>query len=526
MGRINTIFICLILVLGMNSCKEGRTPKAEELPQEVNRYVEPYRPQFHYSPPEKWMNDPNGLVYHEGVYHLFYQYYPGGIVWGPMHWGHAVSKDLVYWEHRPVALYPDENGYIFSGSAVVDHQNSSGLGTADKPPLVAVFTYHNTDLEKAGQTDFQTQGIAYSLDNGQSWIKYHDNPVIPNTEGYKDFRDPKVFWHEESGKWIMVLVAGDHAQLYGSADLKSWEYLSSFGKEQGAHGGVWECPDLFPLKVDDQGQEKWVMIISINPGAPNGGSGTQYFIGDFDGTTFSSGQEDARWIDWGTDNYAGVTYNDVPTGERIFIGWMSNWDYANETPTEAWRSAMTLPRKLRLKQNAGVYTLANYPLTDLGTIFKSEIRKDLTIPAGGSESLDFDHFSQSQIRFRTSGRDFGLAFTNEQGDTLRMRMEGKPGRFVLDRRASGKTDFDPDFAGDPQVMPLTALQDGAVGFRLLMDWSSVEIFIDEGSYAMTSQVFPNGHYTQLLLENAGAEPLLLEDLDVSRAETIWDYTPE
>ncbi len=420
MRTIKPILILALLVLAATSCKEKSEPNPRAEVADTTYFREPYRPQFHFSPREMWMNDPNGLVYHEGLFHLFYQYYPEDIVWGPMHWGHAVSKDMVFWEHRPIALYPDENGMIFSGSAVLDENNTSGFGTADNPPLVAVFTYHDTDGEKAGTSNFQTQGIAYSTDNGQSWIKYLNNPVIANEEGFRDFRDPKVFWHEPSNHWIMVLVAGDHARLYRSGDLKSWEYLSSFGEEQGAHGGVWECPDLFPLKVNEEGEDHWVLIISINPGAPNGGSGTQYFIGSFDGTTFNSKQQDPLWLDWGTDNYAGVTYNNVPSGERIFIGWMSNWDYARTTPTHTWRSAMTLPRKLGLLETANSLVLTNEPLADLGTILKSEVRQDLSLAGNASEAISFDHFSQSQLRLKTEGRNFRMSFINPAGDTLKL----------------------------------------------------------------------------------------------------------
>ena len=285
---------------------------------------------------------------------------------------------MVFWEHLPIALYPDEKGYIFSGSAVFDRNNTSGLGTVGKPPLVAAFTYHDINGERAGRNDFQTQAIAYSLDNGDSWTKYEGNPVLGN-DGIKDFRDPKVFWHEASQKWIMVLVAGEHAMFYSSPDLKEWTYLSEFGREQGAHGGVWECPDLFPLKVVGSDQEIWVLIISINPNAPNGGSGTQYFLGSFDGTTFTSDQQEARWLDWGTDNYAGVTYNNVPGNQRIFIGWMSNWDYARDTPTEKWRSAMTVPRSLSLRETGSVISLFNYPIYDFETVFKSEFKENIVV---------------------------------------------------------------------------------------------------------------------------------------------------
>jgi len=228
--------------------------------------TEALRPQFHFTPQSGWMNDPNGMVYYEGEYHLFYQYYPDSTVWGPMHWGHAVSKDMIRWERLPIALYPDSLGYIFSGSAVIDWRNTSGLGTEQTPAMVALFTYHDPVGEQEGRIDFQTQGIAYSVDKGRTWTKYDRNPVLPNP-GIRDFRDPKVSWNEESHQWVMTLAVKDHIEFYGSPDLKQWNKLSEFGKSIGAHGGVWECPDLFPLK-DEQGNTRWVLFVSINPGGP------------------------------------------------------------------------------------------------------------------------------------------------------------------------------------------------------------------------------------------------------------------
>ena len=510
------------LILGLTACKdkpEALTPKEIAEMNEIY-YSEKFRPQFHFTPEEKWMNDPNGLVYNEGVYHLFYQHYPGDIVWGPMHWGHAISKDMVFWEHKPIALYPDEKGFIFSGSAVLDIKNSSGFGTLETPPLVAIFTYHDMKGEKDGKLDFQTQGIAFSLDNGESWEKYIDNPVISNP-GIRDFRDPKVFWHGASERWILVLVAGDHAQFYNSKDLKSWKYMSEFGKEHGAHGGVWECPDLFPLKVDADGPEKWVLIISNNPGAPNGGSGTQYFIGDFDGTAFTTTQRDAKWLDWGTDNYAGVTYNEAPDDNRIFIGWMSNWTYARDTPTEKWRSAMTVPRELSLRSFGDEITLLSYPIVNFGTILKSEIRKNLQLPPQGSDSIRFDHFNQAEVRFTTKAKDLKLSFSNSGKEALMLTMDSGSNSFYLDRTNSGKTDFQKDFAGSIQQMPIPDLPEQENEFRILMDLSSIEIFINEGQYVMTAQIFPSENYTLLQLANPSESVLTIKNLEISRAETIW-----
>ncbi|MEM6526168.1 MAG: glycoside hydrolase family 32 protein [Bacteroidota bacterium] len=296
-------------------------------------YKELFRPQFHFSPDSMWMNDPNGMVYYDGEYHLFYQYYPDSTVWGPMHWGHAVSADMLHWEHLPIALYPDSLGYIFSGSVVVDHKNTSGFGNNGKPPLVAIFTHHDIDGERAGTNDFQYQSIAYSNDKGRTWLKYKDNPVVPNL-GIRDFRDPKVIWHEQTQRWVMVLAAYDKVQIYTSPDLKNWEYQSDFGIP--GDDRLWECPDLFPMTVSGTGQEKWALIVSIQKKAPNGGTATSYFIGDFDGKTFVADNKKQKWLDYGTDNYAMITWSDIPEsdGRRLAIGWMSNWDYAQVVPTQ------------------------------------------------------------------------------------------------------------------------------------------------------------------------------------------------
>ncbi len=512
---------CTILFLVLISCKQ----KSDEMGH-VNKfgkaavYAELYRPQFHFSPQEKWMNDPNGLLYNDGVYHLFYQYYPDDIVWGPMHWGHATSKDMLHWEHKPIALFPDGHGLIFSGSAVLDSKNTSGFGTAENPPMVAIFTYHNMEKEKAGGSDYQTQGIAYSLDNGDTWVKYDGNPVIGNTD-FKDFRDPKVFWNDKANKWTMLLVAGDHLQIWESEDLKNWNKLSEFGKNQGAHGGVWECPDLFPLKVAGTEEVKWVLLISINPGAPNAGSGTQYFIGDFDGTTFTSDQTENRWIDWGTDNYAGVTYNNTPNDERIFIGWMSNWEYARDTPTTPWRSAMTLPRTLSLKKTGETYELINYPLEAFQTLLNPIVHKDIKVAALQQESIPFTHYNQADVSFTTEARQFQLTFKNKLLETLVLILDGDEKQFTLDRSKSGKVDFQENFAKNAQLMPVPNLPEGEFEVRIFMDWSSVELFINGGQYVMTAQLFPNEPYTDLTIANTGKTELLLRDFEVNQVKRVW-----
>ncbi len=517
MNLKSQLLLFILASAALFSCKE-KEPQIATI-NKSNYYTEPYRPQFHFTPEEKWMNDPNGMVYHKGVYHLFYQYYPEDIVWGPMHWGHATSKDLVTWKHKPIALFPDEHGLIFSGSAVVDFENTSGFGSKENPPLVAIFTYHLMAGEKAGRKDFQTQGIAYSLDNGDTWVKYEGNPVIGN-DGIKDFRDPKVMWYEPTKKWVMSIVAGDHLQLWNSPDLKSWAKLSEFGKDKGAHGGVWECPDLFQLKVEGSDEEKWVLLISMNPGAPNGGSGTQYFVGEFDGEKFTTDQTDIKWLDYGTDNYAGVTYSNAPNDELIFIGWMSNWTYARDTPTEKWRSAMTVPRNLSLKKIGNDYSLFNYPIENLESIIENKNTKDITVVSESNELISFEELNQSEVKFQTSAKNFQLKLSNSSKDELVLTMFGEEQQFVLDRTNSGKVDFQEDFAS-VQMMPVNKLPEGKYEVRLLIDHSSVEVFINKGQYVMTAQLFPNEAFSDLTIENMGESVIELKDFEISAVKRIW-----
>lgn len=514
---MKTFLYVALIVLLFSCCRSEESKKAKNtaIQEAVTAYNEPYRPQYHFTPKEKWMNDPNGLVFYKGDYHLFYQYYPDDIVWGPMHWGHAVSKDMVHWQHKPIALFPDENGLIFSGSAVIDFDNTSGFGTQENPPMVTVFTYHSMEREKEGRLDYQTQGIAYSLDNGDTWKKYEGNPVLKNQEKIKDYRDPKVFWHEASKQWVMLLVAGDRLMVYNSPDLKSWVYQSEFGSDVGAHGGVWECPDVFPLMVDDE--EKWVLLISINPGGPNGGSATQYFVGDFDGKKFTSPQKEARWIDFGADNYAGVTYNNAPNNQRIFIGWMSNWNYARNTPTEVWRSAMTLPRNLSLEKTAGEYFLKSYPLLQIDSIIETSQANEVLIEK--SKVFSAENLNQSEVKFTLNSRDFEMHFFNKSGDTLKLKI--KDDNFYFDRTKSGLVDFEKSFGETVHQMGIDKLPKGETEFRMFLDWSSAEIFINKGQYVMTGQIFPKEFYTQLLIINTGPQPLNLKGFAISPVKRIW-----
>lgn len=459
---------------------------SNQLSGQSGHYQERYRPQFHFSPPAKWMNDPNGMVYYKGEYHLFYQHYPDSTVWGPMHWGHAISKDLIHWQHQPIALYPDATGDIFSGSVVVDTNNTSGFKKGAEAPLVAIFTYHHMPGEKAGRTDFQTQGIAYSTDKGRTWIKYANNPVIRNP-GSKDFRDPKVMWHEASRQWILTLAAGNEILFYRSANLKNWEACGRFGKEEGSHGGVWECPDLFELKTKT-GTSKWVLLVSIGNGAPNGGSGTQYFIGHFDGNTFinDNSKETKLWLDHGADNYAGVTWSNTPGHRRLFLGWMSNWQYAQVVPTRTWRSAMTLPRELCLEETAAGIRLLTSPVPE--TSLLRTAATPVTLIAGEEYPLSLNEISLTFDLSAASDDELGIDLRNKTGEYIRIGYNTSKKQFFINRTALKQTGFSKTFAAI-HTAPRTRTGQ-LLTMQLFIDRSSVELFADDGSLVMTDLFFP------------------------------------
>ena len=493
MKNIGYVLLLALLVLG---CKETTKTTDQMSTSNLDKMdtFEKYRPRFHFTPKANWMNDPNGLVYHNEYYHLFYQYYPDSTVWGPMHWGHAKSKDLVQWEHLPVALFPDSLGYIFSGSAIIDKDNTAGFG---KDAMIAIYTYHDPVKEKEGSELFQTQGIAFSTDEGETWTKYAGNPVIENP-GIRDFRDPKVFWNEDRSIWQMVLVAKDHVQIYDSDNLKEWAKISEFRFADNPPLGVWECPDLFKLKVEGSEEEKWVMIISHGTGAPNSGSGTRYFVGDYDGTTFTTQQKESLWIDYGTDNYAGVTYNNTPDGKRIFIGWMSNWEYATTTPTETWRSAMTLPRELKLIKNDDNYLVQSIMIDGFETRYSTVSAEKVS----GSYPSNFEYadLQYSAISFDVMIKDeLKVVLSNSLDDKYTFGYKKDSGEFYIDRGQSGLVDFNANYKKSSfQTMNIGSWD--KLSLNIILDASSVEIFVNDGEYVMTTQVFPQTDFTRFQIE--------------------------
>lgn len=409
-------------------------------------FTEEFRPVFHFTPQQNWMNDPNGLLFYKGKYHLFFQHNPSGILWGNMSWGHAVSTDLVNWQHLPVAIECTDTAGIFSGSAVVDVTNTSGFGSVENPPMVAIYTVHQNDESN------QSQHIAYSLDEGLTWTKYADNPVLDL--GMKDFRDPKVTWDADNGRWLMTIAKPKEFKIafFTSSDLKSWEHLSDFGP-LGATGGVWECPDLISLSTPS-GKEKWVLLVSLNPGGVTGGSGTQYFIGDWDGKTFSTDQSATLWIDYGRDNYAGVTFNHTPDNRRIFLGWMSNWDYASKLPSPIWRTSMTAPRELALL----------------------EVGKEILLTAEPISEIKFTH----DDTFTISASENALITIGQSPHRVEILYDASTRKISIDR----STAWFEDIEDAPQLSPVIELQEFTI--RTVVDHGSLELFVAEAGLSMTS----------------------------------------
>ena len=446
--------------------------------------TEKFRPAYHHTPAYGWMNDPNGMFYKDGVYHLYFQHNPYGSTWGNMNWGHSYSTDLVHWTYAGDAITPDAWGTVFSGSAVVDKDNSAGFG---RNAIVAFYT----SAKPTPWGDAQMQSIAYSTDDGKTFEKYPGNPVITSTE--KDFRDPHVFRHEATGRWIMILAAGQEMRIYSSANLKDWTYESSFGKEYGSHAGVWECPDLFELPVEGTSEKKWVLVCNINPGGPFGGSATQYFTGTFDGHKFTcdTKPEVTKWMDYGKDHYATVSFDNAPDGRRVMIAWMSNWQYANQVPTVQFRSANAIARDVYLFRDKGVDYVGSRPVAEMtalrgdavvskkATLGELSVKKMFKTPSGAYE-IDLAMAPQD-------GATVKLMLSNQKGEYVTVVYDGNMGTLSFDRRQGGDNKFSelfPAVTTAPVHGKLTSL-------RVFVDKSSVEVFGNDGRAVMTNLVFPS-----------------------------------
>ena len=494
-----------------------------------------YRPSYHFTPLYGWMNDPNGMVYKDGEYHLYFQYNPYGSKWGNMHWGHAVSKDLVHWEHLDPAIARDPVGHIFSGSSVIDKKNTAGFG---KDAIIAIYTNNSVNHD-------EVQCIAYSNDNGRTFTKYEGNPVLTPFDGLKDFRDPKVFWYEKGKCWYMIVSADKEMRLYKSKNLKKWNYVSAFGKGIGQQPCQYECPDFFQLPVNgDKKKMKWVMTMNINPGCWFGGSATEYFVGDFDGKKFTClDAHDVKWLDWGKDHYATVTFSN--TGDRVLgITWMSNWQYANLTPFKQNRGANGLPRELKLYEKNGKYYISEDVAPEVYALRKDTKNvadasvSDEKMLAGVAANMEGAFEIEADVTPDANGIA-GIEISNNKRERTMIYFDMKQGKVVMDRTESGLSDFgkqsvphDIELAWDKQLAaegkqparitnsinykndfalatwaPLSLCEDGKKTYHvdIFVDKSSVELFVDGGRIAMTNLVFPVAPYENVKLYTQGGK---------------------
>lgn len=487
-----------------------------------------YRPIYHHTPSYGWMNDANGMFYKDGVWNLYYQYNPYGSKWGNMHWGHAISKELFHWTEEPAAIARDTMGHIFSGSSVVDVDNTAGYG---KGAIIAFYT-------SASQNNGQIQCMAYSTDNGMTFTKYEDNPILTPFDGLQNFRDPKVFWYAPKKCWFMIVSADKEMRFYKSHNLKDWTYISAFGKGYGAQPNQFECPDFFPMTIN--GKQKWVMIVNINPGCLFGGSATEYFVGDFDGKTFKCDDtpDVAKFLDYGKDHYATVTFYNAPDGRIVALPWMSNWQYANVTPIKQYRGANALPRELRLFEKNGEYYVAADAVKEVNNLRKqtkevgnfngSKIIKNVFPKNDGAFEIEAD------ITPDANGLA-GINISNSKGEVTKIYIDMRISRLVMDRTQSGLTDFgklaEPheiekeydlhEHRGNNTPMreqnsvnyqndfalgtwaPLYLCKGKTFHVNIFVDNCSVEAFVDGGRIAMTNLVFPTKPYNNVQFYSEG-----------------------
>ena len=482
------------------------------------KYDEQYRPQFHFTPKKNWMNDPNGLIYLDGEYHLFYQHNPFGIMWGHMSWGHAVSKDMLHWEELPVAIPEGEDEAIFSGSAVYDKDNTSGLGSIENPPLIAIYTAHS-EVKK-----IQAQSLAFSLDKGRTFTKYIKNPVLDLK--LQNFRDPKVFWDSEHGNWAMVVVKASEKKvaIFTSTNLISWTHQSDFGP-LAAQGGDWECPDLVQLPIDGVKTGKnWVMLISLNPGGIEGGSGTQYFVGNFDGKSFNPSQnyEKPQWLDFGKDNYAGVTFSNMPDSRTVLIGWMNSWQYAGSLPKTPWTGAMTIPRELTLTKTKNGLSLVSNPIKELKSLHVGKSFTEKNIKVKGDHELKGVSGRELDITLtlvpNKTGKS-GISVLSGKKEFTQIGYDANSGEIFLNRGTSSSSIAIVELLG---VQKVFVGKQKEVTLRILVDRSSVEVFGSKGQYVLTDIVFPDGMKSDgISLFSDDKKEVIFKNLTIAKMGSVW-----
>lgn len=498
---LGLLIMGLLILTTASTCSKQATDAGKKGKTKKATYTEAHRPQFHFSPPTNWASEPSGLVHYDGEYHLFYEHNPTGMTEGNLHWRHAVSTDLVHWEDLGIAIEPDTLGQILPGSVVMDVNNTSKLGTAENPPMVAMYTYEDVEAKKGGANNFQTQGIAYSLDKGRTWEKYQYNPVLVNP-GIRNFRNPKMFWHAKTFKWVMVISESDHVKIFASPNLTYWVPMTDYGKYE-KKTGFWQSPDLIEVPVEGiKDSTEWVALRSVSDGAPNGGSGIQYTLGLFQGKFYYCDQMEILWMDHGRDNYCGTTFSgmasqDLPKddGRNLYMGWMNNQHYAKNAPTEPWKGAMTLPRELSLRDMGGTLRLVSQPAKELKALrLQARILEEQTINTNGTP-LEIKNPNQGEYILEMdlsncTATGFGLAFSNAKNDLLKVGYDFSSNRFFVNRKEAGPNNFEPTFASKIHWAPRFS-NDRKLKLHVFVDASSVELFADDGATVMTETFYTN-----------------------------------
>ncbi|MFO7814494.1 MAG: glycoside hydrolase family 32 protein [Halanaerobiales bacterium] len=491
------------------------------MPQEVD-YSQKLRPQIHFSPPKNWMNDPNGLVYYKGEYHLFYQHNPTASIWGNIHWGHAVSKDLLNWEHLDTALKPDQYGLIFTGSAVVDYNDTSGFFKGGEG-LVAIYT--SALPQKTKGFYLQQQCIAYSKDKGRTWIKYKDNPVIENKR-WKDFRDPKVFWHEETESWIMLVTNGKKVNFYRSADLKNWEFTSDFSCNAFQFEGVWECPDLIKLPVENkEGEKRWLLQTGVQDNSLAGGSGSQYFVGEFNGYKFKNLNPDQKtfWVDYGQDFYAVQSWANLPTSQdrEVWIAWMNNLAYSDTLPTNDWRGVLSIPREITLAEYNKEYYLKQKPISELNTLREYDYSvAEYDLKDDFDYKINFDPFEVKFVAELAPREKMDINLIRGSNLRISLFIDKKNQEIVLRR----------SFSIEPKIGKVFNDTHGAqiyeacdkIEVQFIVDRSTLEIFINDGEIVFSDLIFPDHIENTILSVETNSEKGKLHDIEINKLKSVWD----
>jgi fructan beta-fructosidase len=482
-----------------------------------NLYKEKYRPQFHFSPAKNWTNDPNGLVYYKGEYHLFYQYNPFGNRWGHMTWAHSISKDLVHWQQLPIALHEENKIMIFSGSAVVDENNTSGFAkNPGQTPMVAIYTGHFI-ADTSNPDDYhQAQYIAYSLDNGRTWKKYDGNPVLDLHK--KDFRDPKVFWYAPTKKWIMLAVLPQEhiVQFYSSPNLKQWAHLSNFGPA-GDTNAIWECPDLLQVPVKEEpGKSKWVLLNSQQ-------TTMQYFVGEFDGTRFINENPPTNIYrpDYGPDYYAAITYNHLPAGHSpILLGWANNWEYANDIPTFPWKSAMALPRELGVQKINNEWMLLQYPVPALKTLRKNLFQsRNLIVDRKKKVGVKSQQMEMEVVFTPSNNTISGVKLAVGKQNVFVIGYDAATEKLFIDRSGCINNSFNKKFASLSKYEALLPAKKEKIKLQIYFDNSIIEIFANDVA-VMTAQIFPDKKDNGIELFSKGGITTF-DSLKIWKLKSAW-----